>query len=162
MKKFWIQIGILSCLILGALFLFQNPDIYNQFLPNNQGLKKQQIKINNTVVSIEVADTAATRSRGLSGREKLATDSGMLFVYPETKIYRFWMKEMKFPLDMIFINNGSVVDILKDVPAPELSKKEQDLIIYQPKTPINMMLEVNAGFADKNQIKVGDGVFLIQ
>lgn len=162
MKKFWIQIGMLITIILGSFYLFQNPTLYEQFLPSSQALKQQQLKINNTLVNIEVADSATQRSRGLSNRENLATNSGMLFVYPEVKEYRFWMKDMKFALDMIFINHAQVVDIIKNVPPPLPGQKEQDLSIYQPQIPVNMVLEVNAGFTDQNQIKVGDEIFLIK
>lgn len=161
MKKFWIQIFLLCLIILGGFYLFENASLYEQFLPQNQNLKQQQLKIGESIINIEVADTSGERSKGLSGRESLASSSGMLFVYPESKQYRFWMKDMKFNIDIIFIDNGKVEDFIKDVSAPNPGQKDQDLPVYQPQKPIDMVLEVNSGFVDRQQIKIGDTVYLI-
>jgi len=162
MKKFAIQIGILVTVIFGALYFSYNQSMLNQVLPINQNLPSRQIKVGNTILDIEVADTTVTRSKGLSGREKLSENSGMLFIFPDTKQYQFWMKGMKFPLDFIFIREGKVVDLLKNIPNPESNVLDSKLVIYQPTVPIDMMLEVNFGFVDKQNIIIGDPVALVK
>lgn len=166
MKKFTIQVIALLIVIFGSLYLAYNSNILNSVsngnlnFSGNENFKVASLKIGETTVKVEVADTLAKRTQGLSGRETLATDSGMLFVFPDRTIHRFWMKGMKFPLDFIFIDKGAVVDLLKSVPPPGSNTKEQNLPTYVPNAPINMMVEVNTGFIESNQIKVGDQVSL--
>jgi uncharacterized membrane protein (UPF0127 family) len=143
-----------------------NQNSLGQIFPTNNtnvAAPTQQIKINNAVINIEVADTAAKRAKGLGGRDDMDPNLGMLFIFQEEKQYQFWMKGMKFPLDFIFISQGKVVDIIPNV-APPSSPNVDDagLPVYQPTVPINMMLEVNSGFAASHNIKVGDTVFLLK
>ncbi len=87
-------------------------------------------------------------------RPGLAADKGMLFILPEEGIYSFWMKNMHFPLDIIWIGKDKkVADITANVP---LCK--QDCESYVPGGNIKYVAEVNAGFADRNRIKIGDRV----
>lgn len=117
-------------------------------------LKSGTVKIDNTVIEVEIAETPLARERGLSGRKTLGENKGMLFVFGEKNYHSFWMKEMKFPIDIIWISDDKVVDIAHNVPivASEFLK------IYQPKEPVNFVLEVNAGFSEKHDVKVGDRV----
>ena len=166
MKKFVIQVAALLLVAFAGLYVYQHPDVLNIFLPKKitqlQQQKQQSIRINNVNIKAEVSDTEVLRARGLGGRDQIATDSGMLLVFPQSQKYQFWMKGMKFPIDMIFIDQGKVVDILKNLSAPAQSQKDNDLPIYKSVVPMDMVLEVNAGFADANDIKVGDSVFLIK
>ena len=65
-------------------------------------------------LSVEVADTQASRELGLSGREKMGDDEGILFVFDTPGRYGFWMKDMQFPLDIIWINQNGVVVNMKE------------------------------------------------
>ncbi|MBI4036876.1 DUF192 domain-containing protein [Candidatus Daviesbacteria bacterium] len=162
MKRFIIQLTILLTVSIGALYLGLHSQILGPLFPGVITPTTQQIKINDTLIKVEVADTPAKRSKGLSGRESLATDSGMLFVYPQAQKYQFWMKGMKFALDMIFIKDGKVIDEIVDVPAPASGVPDTALPIYQPMTPIDMILEVNSGFAKNHNIKIGDQIFIVK
>lgn len=162
MKKFGIQLAVLLIVIFGALYLYTSREILNSFLPNTQPLSQRQIKVNQTVINIEVADEPNERARGLAGRDSLTADSGMLFVFPAEGKHRFWMKGMKIPLDFIFVKKGQVVDLIKNVQPPPSGQKDEDLTVYEPVVPIDMMLEVNAGFVDSRNIRVGDKVFLVE
>ena len=162
MKKFAIQIIFLLILAFGGLYLSINQNLFGDLFPSSQQPTQQQIKIGRSIVKVEVADNPGERSKGLGGRDSLASDSGMLFVFSEAGTHRFWMKGMKIPLDFIFIKNGKVVDVLKSIPNPEPNQKDADLPIYQPADPIDMMLEVNSGFIDSHGIKAGDQVYQIK
>lgn len=162
-KKFAIQMIALVVVILGALYFTNNNGALQSVIPSSgQNLSQTRVKVNEAIVDVEVADTPAERSKGLGGRSSLASDSGMLFVFPETKKTQFWMKGMNFPLDFIFIRDGKVVDIMTNVQQPLAHQADSTLPVYEPTVPINMMLEVNAGFVSANSIKLGDQVYLIK
>lgn len=161
MKKFTIQVIALIAVILVAFYLYSGQGSIAPFL-QFAAVPSQQIKINEALILVEVADNSNSRSRGLSGREKLEPSQGMLFVFEAPKKYQFWMKDMKFALDFIFIQDGLVVDILKNVTPPRAGIDQSQLPIYEPVVPISMLLEVNAGFADSNGIKVGDRVYEVK
>lgn len=162
MKKFWIQIILLSLVIFAGFYSYSNPNFLLSLFPNNASLNKTQIKIGENIINVEIADNATKRAQGLSGRDSIATDSGMLFVFESVGKYQFWMKGMKIPVDMIFINNSKVADLLKNVPPPLPNQKDSDLPRYQPVSEMNMVLEVQNGYIDKNNVTVGDDVFLIK
>lgn len=69
-------------------------------------------------IAVEIAKTDAERRRGLSGRECIQQGQGMLFVFDETDYHMFWMNEMRFPIDMVWINDGIVVYTAPNVPPP--------------------------------------------
>lgn len=161
MKQFFIQTIFLLVVIIGALYYwsnnFQSPGGGSPRLPfANQPTKKEEIMLGNTIFQIEVADDAQTRATGLGGRENLASGSGMLFVFPKSDEYGFWMKGMRFPLDLIFIQKDKIVDIIKNVPPPAAGTPENKLPVYKSKLPADQVVELNAGDTDKFGIKVSD------
>lgn len=167
MKKFVIQVVFLLA-VSGAAYYFTFPwgpngVFYSPSPAGGNDLKNaQQLKVGASLVKIELANTTELRAKGLGGRDSLDPDSGMLFVFEKPGKYQFWMKGMKFPLDLIYIREAKVVDILEKVPPPQPGQTEASLARYQPVTDVDMVLEVNAGFVASHTIKVGDKVFLIQ
>ena len=73
------------------------------------------VKINNQQFVVEIADNDEERSQGLSGQEKLVYDHGLLFIFPEASEYGFWMKQMNFEIDIIWINGNTIVDIKENL-----------------------------------------------
>lgn len=117
------------------------------------------IGIGATTIMISVADNDATRAKGLGGITSLPADQGMLFTFSSRQIRpSFWMKDMQIPLDFIWISNNKVAEITPNVPAPAPNTPDNQLSIYTPDENIDFVLEVNANFATKNSIKVGDSV----
>lgn len=106
------------------------------------------------------AKTDTERMKGLSGRNNLAADSGMLFTFPEKGIYSFWMRDMKFPIDIIFISDDKIVDFVENAPNPAKDQLPSTLPIYKSSEPVNFVLEVNANEIEKNKFKKGDKVTL--
>jgi uncharacterized membrane protein (UPF0127 family) len=107
-------------------------------------------------VKVDIANTDRTRERGLSGREGLREGEGMLFLFPEASRYGFWMKEMRFPIDIVWIRKGEVVDFTTDVPPP--SPGQTELPSYFPISAVDAVLEVQAGFAQRNGLRAGMAV----
>ena len=106
-------------------------------------------------LEVEVVDTMASRELGLSGRPKMRDDEGMLFVFDAPGRYGFWMKDMTFPLDIIWINqNGIVVNIERDV-TPESYKTKKTFI---NQSEASYVLEINAGMAKKFGLYLGSKV----
>lgn len=157
MKKFVFQAVGLIVVTGVALFLFKTGALNNySFLPgNNHG---NQIVINNNRIKIDVADTQAKRTKGLGGRQSLASDEGMLFVFGDTGKHPFWMKGMLIALDLIWINVDKVVDVMGNIEPPTAGQSDVSLPIYQTKEVADKVLGVSAGTAQNLNIKVGDMV----
>jgi uncharacterized membrane protein (UPF0127 family) len=120
------------------------------------GLKQQTIVIGRATFTVEVAETREAQATGLSGRTGLGKDSGMLFPFSPPQNVSFWMKDMQFPLDLVWIANGKVVGVTKNVPAPEPGTQISDLPNYTPPEPVDYVLELNAHSSEA--FAVGDSV----
>lgn len=116
------------------------------------------LQVGNHKIFVKVAKSDEEKRQGLSGQEKLADNQGMLFDFTGETNARpgFWMKEMKFGLDLIWIKNKKIIGITANVPAP--NSADEKLPLYSPPSAVDMVLEVNAGWSEKNKIKVGDEV----
>lgn len=113
--------------------------------------KYTNVKIGNTEVRAEIADTIIKRTKGLMFRKSLPENEGMLFVFDKEDYHGFWMMNMSFPIDIIWINKDKkVVDILKDAQPCGLICST-----HKPKEKTMYVLEVNANFTEKHGIKVG-------
>jgi hypothetical protein len=103
-------------------------------------------------VRVELARTNQERARGLMSREHVDVDAGMLFLYEDESIRRFWMRNTLIPLDMIFISKD-----LRVVGVVENAEPQTDTL-RQVDQPSQFVLEVNAGFAATNGIAAGTPV----
>lgn len=135
-------------LVIGVFFI-----IFSRLVsvPKDEVIK---ILINNVVIPVELANTPQKQIKGLSYRENLLADSGMLFIFDNYQVRGFWMKGMNFPLDIIWIASGQIVGVEKNVPVATTTP----LPVYYSPQKVNLVLEVNAGFTDKNNIRVGDAI----
>jgi len=109
-----------------------------------------------TVIVAEVANTPETREKGLMFRDHLPKGGGLLFIFEVAQPYRFWMKNCKFSIDIIWINAAKeVVYIAKDTPPCT----GDPCPTYGPKNAAALyVLEVAAGFSAKERIKVGSQI----
>ncbi|MBI5044981.1 MAG: DUF192 domain-containing protein [Candidatus Levybacteria bacterium] len=119
--------------------------------------KKTDVKINGIAFTLDVADTEKKRENGLSGRATLGEKQGMLFVFDSPATPSFWMKGMKFPLDILFIKDNKIVTIYENIPALD-EKKTSQAVFYQPTSPVNRVIELKAGSVKKHDIKEGQTV----
>lgn len=112
----------------------------------------ERVCFDNACFNVEVVDTPETRAQGLMFREYLPEDEGMLFIFEEEDVYPFWMKNTLIPLDMIWINSDwTVVYVARDVQPCE----EDPCPSINPWVPALYVLEVNAGLAEKYDVRVG-------
>ena len=119
---------------------------------------KAEIKIDNQIIIAEVAHDEESRTKGLSGRESLNINEGMFFVFEEPGIYPFWMKGMKFPIDMVWIDSDNkIVNINENVP-PEIGVADENLAQYKSDGPIKRVLELHAGRVRLLNAKIGDEI----
>ena len=102
--------------------------------------------------SLFIADTDEKRTNGLSNIELMSVSEGMMFVFDKPDFYNFWMKDMKFPLDFIFLKDNKVVDLLENI-IPETYPKS-----FTSKTEADKVIELNAGEIKKSEIKIGDKI----
>jgi uncharacterized protein len=105
--------------------------------------------------SVDVVATPALRARGLSGRADLAEGQGMLFLFEAAAIQSFWMKDMRFEIDILWIRDGRIVGITPNVPLPKLGVP---LPRYQSQVPCDVVLELRGGAARRAGLLVGHSV----
>jgi len=137
-----ILIGILSALILLRVF------------PNN----KTYVEIDNKKFYVDVANTDSQKEKGLSIYNKMPIDKGMLFPFNDYSAHPFWMKGMKFSIDIIYIQNNKIVNIFENLPFPK--SENETPIIVKSTVNSNYVLEINAGLSKKYKFKKGDLVKL--
>ena len=117
-------------------------------------LPETTISINGQELAVELAHTPETRRCGLSNRQKLAENAGMLFIFPNTRPRTFWMKDTFIPLSIAFLNEaGEIFRILR-------MQANQTHIRYNSIEPARYALEVNQGWFNLHDIKAGDTVEL--
>ncbi len=155
-----ILLAVLLLLVFLLIFSFLS---YQQQKIEQQQKKLPQITLVNSEgvqvkFSIEIANTESAREKGLSGRDSLPEGAGMFFVFDSEQPLGFWMPDMKFPIDMIFLDSAyKIVDINEN--AQPCETREQ-CPTFVSKKPAKYVLEVNAGLVRKNNIKVGDRAIL--
>jgi len=111
------------------------------------------IRIAGRSVKVSIADTPASRERGLGGRAGLGPDEGMLFVFPEDGRHAFWMKDMRFSIDIVWLSaDGYVIAI-----APSVSPKTYPHS-FAPQTPARYVVELPAGFSERYDLRAGDKI----
>jgi len=150
-----IVLLLIALVIIVGFFIFvSNKEQVADVELNQPKLPKTtKLVIKDVEISAEIADEPGKIVKGLSGRTSLGENSGMYFVLGKRKIASFWMKDMKFPLDIIWIDNGGIVYIVEEAPTPD-----DNIPSFTPTQPATHVLEVNAGFAKKHSIKIGDRV----
>lgn len=129
--------------IIFAAIFYQNSNIPTAIIKNHN-------------FKLLIAKNENDKQIGLSKYNTLDQDKAMLFVFEKSDYYRFWMKDMKFPIDIIFIKDNKIVKIYKD--SPILKVPINNLPIYSPPEPINRVLEINAGISQKFGFEIGDSV----
>jgi len=164
MKK---DLAVIAGLVLVIVFfiIFGRGFSTGQFLTQTatdsaqtQNKESAQVTIKDLVVQAKIADEPKEREAGLADYSSLPLGEGMLFVFDKSASYIFWMKDVEFAIDIIWIDETKkIVDIAPNVP-PEPNKNEKELTRYKPKGDAKYVLEINAGLSALHNLQVGDQV----
>ncbi len=111
------------------------------------------ITIGSKALSVAYADTEIKREQGLSGTQSLGDNQGMLFFFDTSVMPGFWMKDMNYPLDIIWINKDKKIVSVSENLDPKTYPQT-----FSPSEPIQYVLEVQSGFYKTNSLKVGDSL----
>ena len=110
-----------------------------------------EVRMGSGVYHLWVADTESERVKGLSGVDKLSTNGGLLMKFDTDGTWGIWMKDMKVPLDIVWLNkNKEVIYIVKNA-SPDLSTTTT----FVPKSDARYVIELPAGGVDQSGIKTG-------
>lgn len=153
---FWVIIVFIA--VFGFYFLYKNQKIEQKMMENDEKAQKIQkiLKIGENFLNIEVASTTEAREKGLSGKERLDYKEGMLFVFDTEGYYGFWMKDMKFNIDISWLDKDKKIIFMKKNVSPDTYPE----VFYAQKADLPILslyvLETAANFLDNNNIKIGD------
>jgi uncharacterized membrane protein (UPF0127 family) len=114
---------------------------------------ESRVVVKGKTYNIDVSDTAYTKTKGLSGRKYLSQNQGMIFLFENEDKHSFWMKDMNFSIDIIWIDKNFVVNHIEKAVSPQTYPK-----VFAPETPSLYVLELASGQADLIGLKVGDTV----
>lgn len=144
----WVLFVIVLGVLSAVLYSFEHRPVHTIAVDK---IILTKLTLASTTVNVEIARTTAERDRGLSGRLTLAPDHGMLFLFDHPDTYGFWMPEMQFPIDIIWLDaNWRIVDIAHSV-APESYPH-----VFTPKAPATFVLEVVSGLSEQSGWHIGD------
>ena|SRR3989338_1441751 len=146
-KKFLVPLVVFLILLIGYAF-------YKDF----NGNSKEICVENKTCFSIEVADSLDERKIGLSDKNSIEENEGMLFIFQQEEIPGFWMKDMGFPIDIVWIDkNMKITGIEKSL---EPCEEGKECPVFYPSRNIMYVLEISSGLSDKYGFEEGDSVYL--
>jgi hypothetical protein len=113
------------------------------------------MRADDVALTVDVADTMTKRARGLSGRANVPENGGMLFLFDSADTHGIWMKDMRFSIDIIWLDSDlRIVDIKKE--ASPYSYPE----VFTPREPAFYVLEVASGLSDRVDLQIGDQLIL--
>jgi|WetSurMetagenome_2_1015567.scaffolds.fasta_scaffold01269_11 uncharacterized protein len=158
MKKILLAFFILLLVVVGIYFVLN----YSKGIkPGVKGAKTEitptsTVTIDGHSFKVAVATSQQEQEIGLSKTNSISQDQGMIFLFNRPDYYSFWMKNMKFAIDIIYINQDTIVTIKDSVQPPKNSS--DNLIIYTPTEPSDKVLEITAGLSKKYKFRNGDKV----
>lgn len=144
---FVVTVG-LGCVLAVGLWLLQ-PD------------SAVTVQLGQATFTLEVADTTVEQAVGLQGRRTLPDHRGMLFQFDDVATRQFWMKNTFIPLDLVWLHDGVVVGVTTNV-QPEPDVADADLALYDSPVPVDQVIELPAGAAERAGIEVGDSLYFTE
>ncbi len=143
-----LGIFLLSFLLICFLIIF----FINLFFFHKRGdANFKNAEINGFSFQVEIAQTIQEKTKGLSEREEIQEGQGMFFIFKKAGYHPFYMRNMKFDLDIIWLDeNFKVTEITNNISSNSYPK------IFKSLNPIKYVLEVKAGWSKRHQIKEGD------
>ena len=121
-------------------------------------METAEITVSDQPLTVELATAPETRARGLGYRQGLAPGTGMLFVFPESSERSFWMKGMRFCLDIIWVEGGEIVGAAENACPDPAGTPDSARARFSSPEPVRYVLEVPAGWLDGSGFGVGTPV----
>ena len=118
--------------------------------------EKNYAVINDRKIFLAIADTPQKQAQGLMYIKQMPENYGMIFLFNRAEPRSFWMKNVKIPLDIIFIRKQKIINIHKNVPVD----RENKGLLYKSAFKSDSAIEVNGGFCDRYNVKPGDLIYL--
>jgi len=153
MKNKKILTLFFTLLVLAGAFHVFKLSNSNKITGNNGVQIIKEVKIKDKILKVEIADDNKEKEKGLSGRKSLSESTGMLFMFDMSGDYVFWMKDMNFPIDIVWINENLQIVHIEESVIPETYP-----ITFKSPSLSKYVLEVLAGLSSKNNFKIGDRV----
>lgn len=153
-RKLLIAVPVIAAIAIATVIIpmVMRPDVPMESDLNDLEYETKEITINDVQLTVEIADDGEKITRGLMFRDGMPDDHGMLFIFPDERIYPFWMMNMQFNLDIIWLDsNGKVVHIVEDA-EPCIDASLTSLCTFTPDAPAKYVLEVNSGFVRKHGV----------
>jgi len=144
-KKIFLLLTLLIIILGLVVFLFSQKE-----------KRFANIYLGGKIIRAEIVKRQREMAVGLSKYDDLNENQGMLFIFPVKTKPGFWMKNMKFAIDIIWLNENKIVDLTANLLPPI----GDDLRVYYPKEPVNKVLEVKAGFINRNNLKIGEEIII--
>lgn len=142
-------VGLLVLLLVAFLFTQNYLGLFTQ---------KPTATIKSHTFTIDVVKSPKDKQIGLSSKSAIPANYGMYFPFDKADYYAFWMKNMKFPIDILFLRQNKIVTIYENVPVP--TSNTDNLPLYQPNEPADAVLEISAGLSQKYEFAKGDTVIV--
>lgn len=150
-----ISLVIILAISAWAFYILQNPQKKSavNFITDKKcgEYVQKEVDINNNIIKVLISDTDCKKTQGLSGVKSLKDSEGLLFVFDKAGNYGFWMKDMLFPIDILWIGDDfKIVGVEKSLSTSSYPN------IFGEKYKAMYILELSSGYSVKNNIKVGD------
>jgi uncharacterized membrane protein (UPF0127 family) len=141
--KFWL------ILIPVAIVLFIIASVYTV----QTAYKTTVVTMGGQTFATEISDTPYLQERGLSYRKSIGVNNAMLFVFPQDGVYKFWMKDMNFPIDIIWLSSDKKIMYIEKNLSPSTFPQT-----FGPDGQSHYVVEVVAGTSDRLNLTVGQSV----
>lgn len=146
-RRYIVVIAIIVLLCAGA---------YMAFAPHGASApadKRPSLTIGGQTVRIDIADNDPERARGLGGRAGLEDTEGMLFIFENEGMHSFWMKDMRFSIDMVWLDSDKRIIYIEENVSPETFPQS-----FGPSELSRFVIELPAGWIKSHNVRVGETV----
>lgn len=159
MKGFLVLLLFIAVLFVSGWYVSSNDtqEMYAKDIEYTDGT----LAFEDGAIQIAFALTGEERTSGLSRQREIKENEGLLFIFNESDEHGIWMRDMYFPIDIIWLDTDLAVVDIKENAAPESYRSLRDAEVFSPRTPARYVLEVYSGFVDAHNIAIGDTFSLV-
>lgn len=156
------KVSVRTALLAPIILLLITGCSFNGKATEGQGTEEVHIK--GVIFKLELALTPEERAQGLMGRETIAKNGGMLFVFPDDELYpaelTFWMKDCLVPIDLLFLDPAGRIEAIHEMQPPPPGTPDEELTVYASGVPAQFAIELQGGRAAGLGLQVGDVIEL--